>query len=1054
MSAPSRHMMILASAGSGKTYALTNRFVALLAQGARPERIVALTFTRKAAGEFFDEILRKLAGAARAPEAARRLAQDIGRPELGTADFLRMLRQVAEAMPRLRLGTLDGFFARIVRIFPFELGLAGEFELLQPHAAQLERQRVLRRIFVGLRGEGKQAQQDFIEEFKRATFGAEEKRLGPRLDEFLDAHLEIFLGAPAAELWGHAARIWPAGNPWLRPAAPADECVRVLRAGLQAAAPAPKQQARWEAFIAALAVWAPGATLPDELAYVVEKALAAWEELPTGRAVLQFDRKPQPLGAAAGTALAELVRRVFGGELQRRLEATRGLHAVLRAYEDRYHETVRRAGKLTFADVQRLLQPLALSGARLGGESTGERLYLDFRLDAEIDHWLLDEFQDTNFAQWSILRNLIDEAVQDAEGRRSFFCVGDVKQAIFRWRGGDPRLFREIFDYYNRAPGTIAQDRLVRSWRSGPALIAMVNRVFGDQAALGALFSAAGAAWSSEWEAHESAVPGHTGQAALLHGDDAPARWAMVHQLLTELQPLQRGLSCAVLVQKNATAADLADFLRRVGGWPAVAESDLKVCIDNPLGASLLALFQAAAHPGDRLAWGHLRMTPLRGLLAADGLDDPGALAQRLLGQIHAIGFERTVETWLRRLERRLDPADRFTRERARQFSSAAAVFDQSGSRDVTEFIEFMGRHTMRDLESPAVIRVMTVHKSKGLGFDVVFLPDLEGQSLGRRRDGLAVERNTDREVDWILDLPPDPFWEHDPVLASHVHAAKAEASHEKLSLLYVAMTRAKRAMFAITKPVGTSSSANFPRLLADTLGHDSGPIRIGGLTLPGAWSEGDADWHRQLPPPAPAAAPGAGLGLVDAAARVVRRTARRPAAENAASFETALLFAPGAAADFGTAVHEILAAVVWSDSAGWPAEGPEGSAAAEARACLAAPELAGIWVRPEEPGAEAWIERSFEVVIDATWISGKFDRVVLVRDREGRAVRATVFDFKTDQLGAEADLGAEAERHAGQLRLYQRAVSVLAGLPLGSVTAEVVFIRRRQRVILPFLTA
>ena len=141
MSAPSRHMMILASAGSGKTYALTNRFVALLAQGARPERIVALTFTRKAAGDFFDEILRKLAGAARAPEAARRLAQDIGRPELGTADFLRMLRQVAEAMPRLRLGTLDGFFARIVRIFPFELGLAGEFELLQPHAAQLERQR-------------------------------------------------------------------------------------------------------------------------------------------------------------------------------------------------------------------------------------------------------------------------------------------------------------------------------------------------------------------------------------------------------------------------------------------------------------------------------------------------------------------------------------------------------------------------------------------------------------------------------------------------------------------------------------------------------------------------------------------------------------------------------------------------------------------------------------------------------------------------------------------------------------------------------------------------
>ena len=636
-------------------------------------------------------------------------------------------------------------------------------------------------------------------------------------------------------------------------------------------APAPKQLGRWEAFIAALVVWAPGATLPKELAYVLEKALAAWDDLPSGRAVLHFDRQAQPLTAAAGGALAELVRRVFGGELQRRLAATRGIHAMLRAYEDRYHETVRRAGKLTFADVQRLLQPLALSGSRPAAEAEGDRLYLDFRLDAEIDHWLLDEFQDTNYAQWGILRNLIDEAVQDTEGRRSFFCVGDVKQAIFRWRGGDPRLFREIYQHYNTVPGTIAEKLLVDSWRSGPPLIEMVNEVFGGKAELAALFPEAGPAWSAEWQPHASARPEHGGQAALLHGADEAARQAIVLQLLAEIQPLERGLSCAVLVQTNTAAAELADFLRREGGWPAVAESDLKVCVDNPLGAALLALFQAAAHPGDRLAWGHLRLTPLGGLLAADGLDDPAELSRRLLGQIHAAGFERTAEAWIRRVEPRLDPADRFSRERGRQFSSAAALFDQSGSRDVAEFIEFMGRHTVRDLESPAVIRVMTIHKSKGLGFDVVLLPDLEGQSLGRRRDGLGVERTTDREVAWILDLPPDPFWENDPVLTAHVHAAKAESCHEKLSLLYVAMTRAKRAMYAITKPVGSSASANFPRLLADTLGHDTGPIQVGALKLAGAWSAGAADWHRHLPAPRPRPPEAAGLEPLHAAARVVR---------------------------------------------------------------------------------------------------------------------------------------------------------------------------------------
>ena len=418
------------------------------------------------------------------------------------------------------------------------------------------------------------------------------------------------------------------------------------------------------------------------------------------------------------------------------------------------------------------------------------------------------------------------------------------------------------------------------------------------------------------------------------------------------------------------------------------------------------------------------------------------------------MGFERAAEAWLRRLEPHLDPADRFSRERGRQFSSAAALFDQTGSRDVTEFIEFMGRHTVRDLESPAVIRVMTIHKSKGLGFDVVLLPDLEGQSLGRRREGLGVERSTDREVDWILDLPPDPFWENDPVLAAHVHAAKAEACHEKLSLLYVAMTRAKRAMYAITKPVGSSSSANFPRLLADTLGHDPAPIAVGSLRLPGAWSAGRADWLRDLPPPPPRTPEPAGLAALEAAARVVRRVSRRPSAERTGAVEAAALFAPPAAADFGTAVHAALARVAWSGEGAAALAGLAGEAAEEARACLAAPELAGIWTPPEPGRAEAWIERPFEVVIDETWLSGKFDRVVIARDAGGRAVHATVFDFKTDRIPPAADLAAEAGRHAGQLRLYQRAIAVLAGLPPAAVEAQVVFTHPRRRVVLPPLPA
>jgi ATP-dependent exoDNAse (exonuclease V) beta subunit len=1049
--------MILASAGSGKTYALTNRFVSLLARGAQPARIVALTFTRKAAGEFFDEILNKLAGAARDAGSARKLAGEIGQPQLGMVDFLKMLRAVTEAMHRLRLGTLDSFFASIARAFPLELGLTGEFEILQEHAARLERQRVLRRMFTQAGGVDA-AQKEFIEAFKRATFGTEEKRLGALLDAFLDRHQEIYLAAPDKERWGNPARIWPGGNPWLAARGQPDDALKALRDSLARRGLPGKQQARWDDFFAALPEVASG-VLPAAVSYILKNALAVWAEIEAGRAGMTVERKKLELDPDECRALAAIITHLVGGELARRLETTRGIFDVLRGYEAFYHDAVRRAGKLTFSDVQRLLAPGG-GGARplTRDAEAADRLFIDYRLDAEIDHWLLDEFQDTSFSQWSVLRNLIDEAVQDAAGARSFFCVGDVKQAIFTWREGDPRLFGEIFSHYNAArPGAIAEEHLVSSWRSGPALIEMINAVFGQGAALATLFPGpATESWNREWRDHVSAVPQRRGQAAWLHATDEAARWALALKLLQEIRPLARHLTCALLVQKNETAAELADFLRREGGLPAVAESDLHVCTDNPLGAALLALLQAAAHPGDTLAWEHLRMTPLGAVLTEEKLDGPEALTGRMLGQVHTEGFERTIEAWLRKLEPRLAPDDAFSRKRARQFAAAAGAFDQTGSRDIAEFVQFMERYTVRDTESAAVIRVMTIHKSKGLGFDLVLLPDLEGRKLDQRREGLAVQKTPERSVEWVLDLPGEIFREHDPVLVAHTGAAEAEACYEKLSLLYVAMTRAKRALYVITEPVGASKSRNFPRVLADTLGAHDGPVRVGALDLDGAWSRGDANWHAKLAVPAEPGRMSQEMALIDAtaAARAPRRPARRPSAEKAGVVEAARVFAleDAGAADFGTAVHTLLAEVEWISEGdvkkiteAWTMRGRAGE---EALACLRAPGLAAVWKRPDQ--AEAWRERAFEVVIDGAWVTGMFDRVVIERDKAGHAVRATVFDFKTDRVVGDADVAAAVARHAGQLNLYRRVTAVLTGLPVAAVACELVLTRLRRLANVP----
>ena len=141
------HTLITASAGSGKTWSLTVRYLRLLMLGAAPESIVALTFSRKAAGEFFNAILHRLAEAAAGTDAAAVLAKDIERPGTTREEFCQALVRMTSGLPFLMLGTLDSFFIRMARSFPFELGLAGDFTMLDPHQQSVEKMRVYERVF-------------------------------------------------------------------------------------------------------------------------------------------------------------------------------------------------------------------------------------------------------------------------------------------------------------------------------------------------------------------------------------------------------------------------------------------------------------------------------------------------------------------------------------------------------------------------------------------------------------------------------------------------------------------------------------------------------------------------------------------------------------------------------------------------------------------------------------------------------------------------------------------------------------------------------------------
>src|SRR6185369_12698990 len=111
------HVVIRASAGTGKTYQLAVRFIGLLVSGARPDEILATTFTRKAAGEILDRVLFWLAEAAADDKERAKLAKEIGAKSLSPGQCRELLMATVRRLHTLRVGTLDSYFLQVATSF-------------------------------------------------------------------------------------------------------------------------------------------------------------------------------------------------------------------------------------------------------------------------------------------------------------------------------------------------------------------------------------------------------------------------------------------------------------------------------------------------------------------------------------------------------------------------------------------------------------------------------------------------------------------------------------------------------------------------------------------------------------------------------------------------------------------------------------------------------------------------------------------------------------------------------------------------------------------------
>jgi ATP-dependent exoDNAse (exonuclease V) beta subunit len=1055
-----QHLLINASAGSGKTYQLARRYAQLLTLGACPEGIAAMTFTRKAAGEFFNRILRRLAELARHPDTAAAFFEGVEPPPLTSTDYRLLLRKVTRSLQKLRLGTLDSFFAGMVRCFPLELGLAAGARVMQEDETALARAEALDALLADLHAdEDRHALQMLTEAYKQATFGAGEKSVEATLEQWAREGLELWQDSPEGS-WGDAERIWQGKLPTVKPLA---EVVAQVRAAF--CPPHDPGKDLLEETLDAVLQTQPGMTLPKRTKELLEKLAEQWPELERGRGELMWMRRRITLDPGAARAWQELAQQLMLREYLVRAQRTRGLAQVTSMLAAHYQRQVRARGRLSFADVQRVLAHAVRERSPWLGFEDGDLWY---RLDSRHEHWLLDEFQDTSRTQWQVLAALVDEVIQDREGTRSFFAVGDPKQSIYLWRQAEPGLFQDIQRAYPaQAEGGLHMLPLSQSFRSAQPVLDTVNAVFGDSSCIESLLPA-GCLKGFAFQTHTAAKAGLTGHAALLCPTKNEAQpdtdsTTVLAALLQELQPLEHGLSCAVLVRSNKDATELAEALRQQTGMEVVCESDQHPCTDNAITLALLSILQLAAHPSDTQALEHLRMTPLWPLLEKQGQGwryHISAVQRQILEE----GFAAFAESWLGQLRELPLSLDAFHTLRLSQFADIAAEFDAHGSRDVDAFLRHTRDYPLRVRGSPQAIQVMTVHASKGLEFDIVMLPRLDSDAMDQlRREDWLISRDA-QGVRWVLQTPLRVFAEFDPCIQAELTEAKRRGAFESLCRLYVAMTRAKRALYLIVEPKKKSATAvRESTLLRAALGDQSRAESPSPL-YEVEWQTGDPSWHlRETRKPSTEAPT---LVLQEPLGEILRRTQpmprrRTPSGEESFRVKGAVLFSAGREPGrrLGTCVHELFSDIEWlpemstldsrwlaarrlsPDDMNSDADTTEAMAYRLVKAVCDSEAGRAVFL-PSSRQAEVWRERPFDLIMAGEWISGVFDRVIVDRDTDGRPVSAWIVDYKTDEVSSEAAIQEKIVGYAPQLALYRRAVARLTGVSLENIRTSLLLVR------------
>ena len=475
---PDSSAWVSANAGSGKTHVLAQRVVRLLLAGAKPSCILCLTFTKAAAANMADRVFNRLAKWTKLDDQA--LTADIieigaprpSRPDLEAAR--KLFARVIETPGGLKIQTIHAFCERVLHLFPFEANVPAGFRPLDEREAALTHERAQACMFA-------RAVEipELAAALERVAQTAGPEGFGPllsetaRLGEALALHgsperfaekLAERLGLAAGEDEAAIARAMREGG-----GGPARwrEWERALRQG------SANDQRTATLLTGAAAIDDPEMSLETYLqAFLTQKDLSPRKNLAT-RAT--NDRFPEVVEAL----YAERERLVGLVDKRRTAQAvarSRDLYRISTAAEAAYARAKAKRGALDFDDL------IDKTEALLRKSNAAWILY---KLDAGVEHILVDEAQDTSRKQWSILSKLAEDFLSGASAgssRRTFFAVGDEKQSIFSFQGAAPHLFawmkRSFARRHAGANRRFVDVQLVHSFRSAPQVLDAVDKVF------------------------------------------------------------------------------------------------------------------------------------------------------------------------------------------------------------------------------------------------------------------------------------------------------------------------------------------------------------------------------------------------------------------------------------------------------------------------------------------------------------------------------------------------------------------------------------------------